>query len=136
MLFVGALTAGRATAAGMSSPSSVTPSRVGAERIVYRKLDAALNFVGPLHVGSGSSLVWASIAGDDSGRIACASSEARAFTCRWNAKLIQSYRGRARVVFGGRSVAVVFAMTSCTNPKSSGVSYPDLCALDPVPGMS
>jgi hypothetical protein len=134
-LLVGGVSVGGAGASGVSSASSVTPSQVGAERIIYRRLDAALNFVGPLRVGSDSSLLWVSVGGDESGKIACARSEARRYSCRWTAKLIQLYRGRARVSFGSRAVAVVFASTTCTNPKSPGVSYPDLCALDPVPGM-
>ncbi len=133
-LVVGGVLVGTGVATG-SGLSSSKPSELGAERAVYQKLDAALDFVGPLRVGSGGSLVWVSVAGDDSGEIACSASGARAFACRWNAKLIQSYRGRARVVFGSRLPAVEFISTTCTNPKSPGVSYPNLCALDPVPGM-
>jgi hypothetical protein len=116
----------------MLSPRS---SRVAAERLVYAKLDASLDFVGATRVDSAGALTWLSVAGDDSGRISCTSSSTARFDCSWQAKLIQSYTGTVRVTYRGHASHLAFTRSTCKNPSAKGVSYPDLCAIDPVPGM-
>jgi hypothetical protein len=127
---VGALASG-----AIRGATATGPSQVRAERLLYNELDAALSFVGPLRVAPDQSLSWLSVSGDDSGKIVCVASGARAFACRWRAKLLQTYAGSARVAFGVGSPSVVFGTTRCVNPKRRGIVYPDLCKLDPVPGM-
>lgn len=104
---------------------------MSAERLLYTKLDDALDLVGALHVDSAGTLTWFG-ADADSGSISCAERTPR-FLCRWTAKLIQSYRGTAWVSTG-RTSRVTFTYSTCKNPLKKGLSLPNLCAIDPVPG--
>ncbi len=105
-----------------------------AERAIYNTLDNALDFVGSVRVGSNGALHWLSVAGDDSGQILCTPVTVTRFSCSWKATLIQSYRGTVRVAFHKQSPQLVFLNSTCVNPHHPGVSYPNLCALDPVLG--
>jgi hypothetical protein len=131
IVFLATATASKATS---STVSVNEPSRVAAERLVYGDLDQALDFVGATHVTASGALTWLSIAGDDSGTISCQRLSAGHFRCHWSAKLIQTYKGSVRVIYQGPVRRMSFT-TSCKNPSAKGVSYPDLCAIDPVPGM-
>jgi hypothetical protein len=110
-------------------------SQVSAERLIYTQLDQALDFVGATHVDSAGALTWLSVAGGDSGTISCAAVSSTRFRCSWRAVLLQSYTGHVRVTFRGRAPQLVFSDSTCRNPKAKGATYPNLCALDPVPGM-
>ena len=131
-----ALSLAASSAAAVTSSVSVRSSQLTAEHLIYDELNAALNFVGPLHTSSSGALSWLSVAGDDSGTIACSELTTTAFKCNWRASLIQSYNGKVKVTFSKHAPAVVFSSSVCTNPKTKGADLPNLCALDPVPGMS
>jgi hypothetical protein len=119
------------TAAGL-----LRPSKVSAERVIYAKLDNALDLVGAPHVDSAGTLTWLAVADTDSGTISCVVQAAGQFDCEWTAKLVQSYRGSARVTYGGHhAVRAVFMSSTCKDPVTKGISLPNLCADDPAPGM-
>jgi hypothetical protein len=122
------------SAAGAAA-GSFRPSSVSAEHAIYAKLDDALDLVGVPSVNSAGALTWHAVADTDSGTIHCAPQIASQFRCEWNAKLVQSYQGTARVTYHGRAARTVFTSSTCENPTSKGIALPNLCAIDPVPGM-
>jgi hypothetical protein len=142
LLVVIATSAAGWVGAGRASAVPVLAGRPGtlvvAERAIYDQLDPWLDFVGPLHTNSSGALTWSSVPGDDSGSVSCAPLRVRSFRCDWAARLLQSYRGEATVSFPTqeRTPAVDFTRTTCVNPRQDASRYPNLCALDPVPGMA
>jgi len=130
---VAAVILGAGAAAG--SLAKAEPSQLAAEHVIYNALDATLDFVGTLHTSSSGALTWLSVPGDDSGNISCTRLKTTFFRCIWAASLIQSYKGRATVTFHESAPSVAFSDSTCVNPGKGAPGYPNLCALDPVPGM-
>ena len=124
-----------AASTAVGSSQSVKPTQLAAERLIYNQLDTPLQFVGTTRATLSGALVWSSVPGDDSGDITCARSTPTFFKCNWAAKLIQSYKGRATVRFSKHAPQVAFSDSTCVNPGKGAPGYPNLCALDPVPGM-
>jgi hypothetical protein len=121
--------------AAAGSSRSVKPTQLAAERLIYDQLDPPLQFVGATRTTASGALAWLSVPGDDSGNIACMRQTPTFFKCEWTATLIQSYRGRATVRFSKHVSQVAFFDSTCVNPGKGAPGYPNLCALDPVPGM-
>lgn len=128
--------AGASASAARDARPVVQAAQVQAERSIYSALDAAAYFVGATMVARDGAVTWSSSDAGESGVILCQRRSSVEYTCSWRARLVQSYAGKADVRFHDNEPAVSFLQTTCANPKAPGVHYPNLCQLNPLPGMS
>lgn len=110
--------------------------RLEAERAIYNLVDAKLYVVGGTVTSRDGALTWSAPSAGESGSVLCAHETAASFSCEWTAQLIQHYRGVAKVRFDHHEPSVQFTHTTCANPRAAGGDLPNLCALNPAPGMA